>query len=72
MTNRNQTKGPIMKTFKTLTTRVRVCSFLLAVLTSTLVLGGTVAMMESGDDRGESATVAMPAQAAIQPSTSVN
>jgi hypothetical protein len=61
-----------MTTFNTLTTRVRVYSFLLAVLTSTLVLGGTVAMMGSGDVHGELAMASMPAQAAIQPLTAVN
>ena len=32
---------------KTLSMRVRVCSFLLAVLSSTIVLGGTVIGMQS-------------------------
>jgi len=52
-TNKTQRKGMTMTSFDTLTTRVRVCSFLLAVLTSTLVVGGTVALMGSGDERGE-------------------
>lgn len=39
-------------------TRVRVCSFLLAVLTSVLVLEGTVVGMQAGPDA--SASLAAP------------
>jgi hypothetical protein len=35
---------------KKLSARVRVCSLLLAVLTSALVLGGTVVGMQSGSE----------------------
>lgn len=61
-----------MTTLKPMTTRVRVCSFLLAVLTSTLVLGGTVALMDSGNDAAGPAAASMTAQAAAQPARAVN
>lgn len=45
---------------KTRSMRVRVCSFLLAVMTSAIVLGGTVVGMQPGDDVGlASPTIAM-------------